>query len=50
MDITLCKGGDCPLKEKCFRYTAKSNSEYQSYFVEPPYDKGNKKCDYYERN
>jgi len=31
MDITKCKGKDCPLKETCYRYTAKA-SGMQSYF------------------
>ena len=47
MDITLCKGLDCPLKETCFRHTAKPNEFRQSYFTNSPYDKENKKCDYY---
>jgi hypothetical protein len=42
-DITKCKGTDCPLKENCYRFTAKSNDVYQSYFVDPPIKDG--KCD-----
>lgn len=34
-DITKCEGHDCPLKEKCYRYTSKDNHR-QSYFVEDP--------------
>ena len=34
-DITMCEGTDCPLKERCYRFTAKP-SDYQSYFVKPP--------------
>lgn len=30
-DITMCKGENCIIKNKCKRYTAKS-SEHQSYF------------------
>lgn len=43
----MCKGDNCPLKDQCFRYTAKP-SEYQSYFVNTPYKiKSNKfKCEY----
>lgn len=44
MDYTLCDGWDCPLKEKCFRFKAKSKSLYQSYFTEMPYDKIKKEC------
>jgi hypothetical protein len=36
-DITKCPGGGCPIKERCHRFTAKP-SDYQSYFVEPPYN------------
>lgn len=42
-DISLCIGGLCPLKEKCYRYLAKP-SEYQSYFADPPFVKN--KCEY----
>lgn len=37
MDITKCKGNKCPIKYKCYRYTAKT-SEYQSYFAETPFE------------
>lgn len=43
-DITMCYGGDCPYKERCYRYTAKPD-EYQSYFVKPPFK--DDKCDLY---
>lgn len=47
MDITKCKGETCPLKDRCYRYTAKA-CEHQSYFIKEPYKiKNNKfKCDY----
>ena len=47
MDITMCKGGNCPLKDQCFRHTAKP-SEYQDYFTVVPYKiKNNEfKCNY----
>ena len=32
-DISMCKEEKCPLKEKCYRYTAKPD-EYQSYLVD----------------
>ncbi len=41
-DITKCKGTDCPLKEQCYRYTAKDD-EYQAFLVEVPYKDG--KCE-----
>lgn len=48
MDITKCKGETCPLKDRCYRYTAKACEYYQSYFIKEPYKiKNNKfKCDY----
>jgi hypothetical protein len=44
-DITMCKGGECPFKEKCKRFTATANEYYQAYFIDVPYD--NYKCDMY---
>lgn len=44
-DITTCEGKDCPLKEKCYRYTAEPCKYRQSYFLEPPY-KEDGHCDY----
>ncbi len=43
MDITKCKGTNCPLKESCYRFTATEDKEYQSYFIEPPIKDG--KCE-----
>ncbi len=43
----MCKGIDCPLKESCYRYTAKPSEFRQSYFVNPPYSFANKSCDMY---
>jgi hypothetical protein len=47
-DITMCHGGECPVKEKCYRHTAKA-SNYQSYFAKPPLEvkDGVAKCDHY---
>ena len=42
-DITLCKGGECPLKETCRRYTTPPNPERQWVFMTIPYEDG--KCD-----
>ncbi|MEN9487999.1 MAG: hypothetical protein RL494_264 [Bacteroidota bacterium] len=44
-DITMCSGRDCPLKEKCYRYTAPKSKYMQSYFTIPPI-KGDE-CDMY---
>lgn len=43
-DITKCEGGNCPIKENCYRYTAPEGM-YQSYFVEIPYN--GKECNLY---
>jgi hypothetical protein len=43
-DISKCKGTDCPIKEKCRRYTAPSGIR-QSWFAEVPLKDG--KCDFY---
>jgi len=52
-DITMCAGEGkdftCPLKESCYRYKAKPFTQWQSYFVDLPYDKGTKSCDCYWR-
>jgi hypothetical protein len=43
-DITMCVGADekrnliCPMRDKCYRFTAKSNEYRQSYFVVVPYE------------
>ena len=43
-DITKCDGKDCPVKESCYRFTAKA-SDYQYYFIESPIKDG--KCEMY---
>ena len=40
LDITMCFGKDCPIKNDCIRYVAKPE-KYQSYFEESPYNDGN---------
>lgn len=35
-DITKCTGENCPIKEMCYRFTAKEDELYQSYFTETP--------------
>ena len=37
-DITKCSGKDCPVKEKCSRFTAEDSEYGQSYFVDPPFE------------
>jgi hypothetical protein len=35
-DISKCSGEDCPVKEKCYRFTATASEYRQSYFFKPP--------------
>lgn len=35
-DITKCDGTGCPLKDRCYRYTAPSNEYRQAWFMNPP--------------
>jgi hypothetical protein len=44
-DITMCPGTNCPQREKCYRFTAKPDEYWQSYFIDPPIKDG--KCDLY---
>lgn len=46
-DISMCENKLCPLKDNCYRYTAKP-SDYQLYAEFTPDDKG--KCDYFWEN
>lgn len=38
-DITMCFGGDCPVKESCYRFMAEPNEYRQAYFSAPPFEK-----------
>lgn len=42
LDITKCKGIECPIKENCYRFISKE-SDWQSYLMESPFKDG--KCD-----
>jgi hypothetical protein len=44
-NITKCTGDNCPIKEKCYRFTAIS-SKYQSWFS-PPYGRDEPNTCYY---
>ena len=43
-DIAMCLGGDCPVKENCWRYMA-PESRWQSYFQAPPFTEEG--CEYF---
>lgn len=48
-DITKCSGEGCPVKEQCYRFTAKANEHWQSVFVDVPgyWYEEKWKCDMY---
>lgn len=46
-DITKCNYEGCPLKEKCYRFTAPANDLWQSYFTEIPFDIEKENCEYF---
>ena len=48
-DISMCSGLKCPLKDKCYRKTAKPNPYRQSMFSKPPVKEDNS-CDYFWDN
>jgi hypothetical protein len=47
-DITKCTGEGCPLRDNCYRHTAKE-STLQSYFIDIPFEikDGKLSCDMY---
>lgn len=49
-DIAKCLSKDCPLREKCYRFTCEPSPFWQSYSsFKPTIDEETKevKCDYY---
>jgi 16S rRNA G966 N2-methylase RsmD len=48
-DITKCGGFDCPMKDRCKRFTAPANEHMQAYFLDPPYNnnEGGFSCEMY---
>jgi len=47
MDLDMCEGLNCPLKNRCYRYTAPKDYKYQSYMIGSPFrkEKGKIVCD-----
>ena len=45
-DITMCEGTGCPLRKHCYRFVAKPD-DWQTYFVDTPYNKETKSCAHY---
>jgi hypothetical protein len=52
MDISKCLDNTCPLKDKCWRFTAPANPLWQSYgnFQYEIKEDGEVKCDYFWDN
>lgn len=47
-DITMCTGEKCEARVTCYRFLAKPNEHWQSYFIKPPDTNGG--CEYYIKN
>jgi hypothetical protein len=45
-DITKCNDSDCPLRENCYRFTAKE-SDWQYYFMNSLRVEEKDTCNYY---
>ncbi|MDX1957318.1 MAG: DUF2934 domain-containing protein [Leptospiraceae bacterium] len=45
-DITACKGGDCPIKDSCLRFTGVFYGRYDQ-FTFPPYNFQKQSCESY---
>lgn len=47
-DITMCRDETCKKRERCYRFTARINELYQSYYGMSPRD--GKRCNYFWDN
>lgn len=47
VDISMCNGDNCEIKQKCYRYTAQSDSHWQTIFM--PQNPG-KDCEHFYDN
>jgi hypothetical protein len=45
-DITMCRGYECEVCDSCYRYLAKPDKHWQSWFTEMPIPTG-EECVYY---
>jgi len=43
-EICKCPGENCPIKEKCYRFTRLPDI-YQNYLIKEPYNTETQKCD-----
>lgn len=46
-DITMCRDAGCRDRNRCWRFTAKPDPYWQSYFVETPREPGCEGCEYF---
>ncbi|CAB4217426.1 hypothetical protein UFOVP1590_46 [uncultured Caudovirales phage] len=46
-DISKCPGTNCNSKESCYRFTAPSSVEWQSWFVAPPLKQEADVCEFF---
>jgi hypothetical protein len=44
LDVTMCPGGDCPLRQQCYRYRAIPEGR-QAWFGVPPFQVTTGTCD-----
>ena len=47
VDISLCEGKDCPLKNKCYRFMSPRINHANSWLFGIPYDPINRECDFF---
>jgi hypothetical protein len=50
--IEMCDGTNCPVKDKCYRFTAPKSYKYQDFMIEVPFrkEKGKTVCDLFVRD
>jgi Protein of unknown function (DUF2934) len=48
-DVTMCLGQNCPIKQDCYRFTAKIRGR-QNFFGEAPYNFATNSCEHFISN
>lgn len=51
-NTSMCLGTDCPVKDRCYRFTAPKSEKYQDYLKSVPFRRENGKieCDLFIRD
>lgn len=51
-DIAKCNGGECPIKDKCKRYTIENKGFFRGWLDNTPFTVWNNhvKCDFFIKN